>query len=399
VLGPLEILGMAILAGFIAGRFIVKIKIPAVAGYVLIGVILGSSVLDIFHESMLDQVGMISDIALGFIAFIIGGELRWQQIKQLGKPVAFIVVLETFFTFILVTTLIQYFFHNLSLALILGAISAATAPAATVMVVRELRADGLFTKTLLAVVALDDALALTIYGFASSSAKVMLSKNTVFSFYKIIANATLEIGGAILLGILAGLLISPAIRRFHRRENILVVTMGTLFVITGLANQLHISALLTNMAFGVFVTNFCPISSRKVFAAIKDIVPTLFIAFFVTAGAHLHFELISAIWPLCIIYITARMLGKISGATLGAVLSQAQSKIKKYIGFGLLSQVGVAIGLALIVSREFMPLGPEGKYIAKITINLILATTLFTEVVGPILTRFALIKAKETNKY
>ncbi|MBU0580583.1 MAG: cation:proton antiporter [Candidatus Margulisbacteria bacterium] len=398
MLDSLEVIGIAILIGFIAGRFIVKIKIPAVAGYVIIGVVLGQSVLNIFHETMLEQVGVISDIALGFIAFIIGGELRWHHLRQLGKSIAFIVILESLGAFFLVTTLIQVFFHNWPLALVLGAVSAATAPAATVMVIREMKADGIFTRTLLSVVAIDDGIGLILYVIASSISRTIISNNITFSVKAIAFSALADIGSAIAIGLLAGFLIAPAVRRFHRTENILVVTIGALFIITGLADQLNISALLTNMAFGIYMTNFCPISSRKVFTVVKDVTPPIFIAFFVTAGAHLYIKLISKIWFMGLIYLLARIAGKIIGASIGANMAKANENIRKYIGFGLVSQVGVAIGLALVVGREFTPLGLTGKYIAQVTINLLLATTIFTEIIGPIMTRFALIKTGEAYK-
>lgn len=398
MLGPLGIIGIAIIVGFIAGRFIVKIKIPAVAGYIIIGVILGQSVLNVFHENMLDQVGIISDIALGLIAFIIGGELRWQQLVQLRKKVVAIVICEALGAFILVAVLVEVIFNNLPLALILGAISAATAPAATVMVIRELRAEGNFTKTLLSVVAVDDAIALILFAFATSFSRLTLLKSSSFSLKAVITSSSLEIAGSVLIGVVAGFLIAPAVRRFHRRENILVVTIGTLFIITGLADQLQLSPLLTNMAFGIYMTNFCPLASRKVFTIIKDTSLPIFIAFFVTAGAHLKLDIISHFWFIGLIYFIARLIGKLSGAYLGATVVRAEDNIRKYIGLGLISQVGVAVGLALIVGRDFIGLGPPGKYIAHLVINILLLTTIFTEIIGPILTRYALIKTNEAYK-
>ncbi|MFH1428519.1 MAG: cation:proton antiporter, partial [Candidatus Margulisiibacteriota bacterium] len=275
------------------------------------------------------------------------------------------------------------------------AISSATAPAATVMVIQEMRASGNFTKTLLAIVAIDDGIALIIYGFASAISRALLSTKEVFSISHIMLTSITELGGSVIIGIIAGALTSQTVRRLYQREHILIVSMGALFVIIGLAEKLHISALLTCMSFGIYLTNFCPIASRKIFDTIKNVTPPIFIAFFVTAGAHLRIDLIPSIWGLGVVYMLARVFGKISGASLGAMISNADTMIKKYIGFGLLSQVGVAIGLALVVNSEFSGLGTEGQHIATVVINVLLTTTIFMEIIGPIMTRMALLKAGE----
>ena len=164
-----------------------------------------------------------------------------------------------------------------------------------------------------------------------------------------------------------------------------------------MANQLGYSSLLANLSLGIVLVNNLPNFSRSIFSLLDDLTPPIFIAFFVTAGAHLRIDLIPQIWGLAIIYTLARIVGKLSGATFGAWLSKAESSVTKYIGFGLISQVGVAIGLALVVSREFYPLGEEGKHLASIIINLLLTTTIITEIIGPILTRFALIKSGDAK--
>lgn len=395
MLGVFEVIGIAILAGYFSGKLFNRFKIPAVAAYVLIGIILGKSVLNIFHEDILSAVGMVSDIALAIIAFIIGSGLKFSQLKKFGKQIFFIVIFESLMAFVLVTFAVQYFFHYWPLALLLGAISAATAPAATVMVIREMRASGTFTKTLLAVVAIDDAIALVLYGFASAIARSLLNHTAVFSWSNIFFKSLTEIGGAILLGILFGILTSLILRKLKRLESIYIITAGVLFLITGLAGHLGVSALLANMAFGIYIANFAPIAGRKVFNFLDNIAPPVFIAFFVIAGAHLRINLLLSVLPLALVYLVARIIGKVAGGYTGALISGAETKVRKYIGFGLISQVGVAIGLALVVTREFYPLAGEGRYLGNIVINVLLGTTIITEIVGPIMTRLALIRTGE----
>ncbi len=397
MLDALEVVGIAILAGFIAARFIVQHKVPAVAAYVLIGIILGPSVLNIFHEDMLMEIGVLNDIALGFIAFLIGGELQWRHLKSLGKTVFAIVILEAFGAFFVVTAVLQLLFHQWPVSLLLGAIASATAPAATVMVIQELRAKGSFTRTLLAIVAIDDAIALIIYSFASVIVRMMLAPSCDFQIFEVCLGGVAEVFISVAIGFVAALTVSPVIKALRKNEDILVVAIGSFFVITGLADQLGFSILLANIMFGIVLVNAIPIASRKVFNMINSFIPPLFIAFFVTAGAHLRLDLIPKIWLIGLAYLLARVVGKLSGASLGAVISNAEPKIRKYIGFGLISQVGVALGLALVVTREFAPLGSVGKDLSSLVINVLLATTIFTEIIGPILTRRALIKTGEAN--
>jgi len=397
MLDSLEVVGISILAGFFVSKLIFKLKIPSVAAYILIGVLLGQSVLDIFHTDMINHIGVINDIALGLIAFIIGGELRFDHLKQLGKTIIYIVLFEAFGAFFLVTFVVQFMFNQWGLSLMLGAIASATAPAATVMVIREMRAEGKFTQTLLSVVAIDDGIALLIYSFASAIAKSLIVTTTSFSVFEILLSAFSEIFFSITIGVIAGFILSFLIKRFNNRKESYILLIGSLFIVVGLANQLGYSSLLANLSLGIVLVNNLPNFSRSIFSLLDDLTPPIFIAFFVTAGAHLRIDLIPQIWGLAIIYTLARIVGKLSGATFGAWLSKAESSVTKYIGFGLISQVGVAIGLALVVSREFYPLGEEGKHLASIIINLLLTTTIITEIIGPILTRFALIKSGDAK--
>lgn len=372
-------------------------KIPSVAAFVVTGVLLGSSGFNLFNDHVLAEVSIINNIALGLIALVIGGELQWSHLKKLGKSVFVITAGEALGAFILVTITIQLLFNNLPLALLLGSISAATAPAATVMVIKEMKATGPFTKTLLAIVAIDDAFALLIFGVCSAIAISLLS-GSVFSLKAVTLSAATQIGGALILGFIGAVLITPLLRRFRNSESNFIVVIGVLFLLLGITEQFGLSELLTSMIYGMIVSNFCPIASKKIFQTLSKISAPLYIAFFVTAGAHLKLALFPQIWKLGVIYIVCRILGKIIGASVGAHLSDAQDSVKKYIGFGLLSQVGVAVGLAMVVGSKFESVGTGGSHMATIIINVLLTTTLFTEIVGPLMTKYALVKSNEAKK-
>ncbi|RMD68204.1 MAG: cation:proton antiporter, partial [Gammaproteobacteria bacterium] len=317
---------------------------------------------------------------------------------RIGRSVAFIVLLESTGAMIAVTLCVQLLLHQWPLSLLLGAISAATAPAATVMVIQEMRAGGVLTSTLLAVVGIDDAIALILYGFAAAVAKALLTAEAAFSVSAIAGGAAFEIGGAILLGGLSGVLLARWLRRLESTEALFSVLIGAMLLILGIARQFGLSPLLANMALGIALANTCPMPSERIFNHVSLFAAPLLIAFFVVAGAHLRIDLLFSLGLLSLVYLLARMAGKVSGAFLGAALGGAAPEVRRYIGFGLLSQVGIAIGLSLVVAGEFAPLGEEGRHIALIVINVLLATTVVTEIVGPILTRYALVKAGEAGQ-
>jgi Kef-type K+ transport system membrane component KefB len=400
----IAVAGGTIIIGLIAGYLIGgipigKFKIPAVAGYVLSGVVFGQSVLNVLQEDTLSHLTLISDLALGLVALTIGGELTTENLRKLSKPLFPIVLLESLGAMILVILCIQLLFHQWTLSLILGAISAATAPAATVVVIRENRASGVYTNTLLAIVAIDNAIALIIYGFTSAIAKAMITIEGKFSLLNILERSLFEIFGAIALGIVSGLIVAPLLRRIQSRDTSFSLSIGAMFLIIGVSSLFHLSAILANMALGIVISNIAPNSSKRFFQRLDALTPPIYTAFFVIAGAHLRVDLLVSLGFICLVYLVARVVGKISGAALGAAMVDAPSSVKKYIGFGLISQVGIAIGLSLVVNQEFAHLGPAGKQLAVSVINILLATTIVTEVIGPILTKYALIQTGEAGKF
>lgn len=397
-LNGLEVVGMAILVGYITGSLVGKLKVPQVAGYVIIGVICGQSVLNIFTYNMLLDLKVISDIALGFIAFTIGGELHWKNLKKIKNSVFPIVIAEAFGAMILVTGAMWFISKNLPLSIMLGAISAATAPAATVTVIQESKAAGLFTSTLMAVVAIDDAIALIIYGIASTISKALLSVQESISLWPILALSFAEICGAIFLGGIAGLILVPFLKKMKERNSIFSVGGGMVLLIIGLCEHFNLSSLLANMTFGIVLVNITPHSSQKLFGVVDMLTPPIFIAFFVLAGAYLRLDLLPSLGVIGLVYLLTRTAGKISGASLGALIANAPDTVKKYIGFGLISQVGIAIGLSLVVAGEFSTLGEAGMQLSVTIINILLATTVVTEIMGPIMAKYALHKSGEVGQ-
>ncbi len=384
-------LGIALIVGIIFGKLMNKFKVPSVAGYIIAGLVLGVSGLKVVNPEMIDKLSFVSDFALAIIAFKIGSELEVSVIKKLGKSIFIIATCEALGAFLLVT-ISMYFLtnHNIAIALILGAVASATAPAATVMVLKECKAKGPLTSTLLGVVAVDDAICLMIYSVASSIAKVFI-KHQQITVFKVLVHPIAEILLSLLLGCILGIILCYLLDNCRNKEEDLGFVTGTLLLLIGVCTVFNLSSLLAAMTMGTMVANVSS-HSRKAFLNIDTFSPPIIAAFFILAGCRLDISLLPHIGIIGIAYFIFRMIGKISGASLGAILSDAPETVKKYIGFGLLSQVGVAIGLAITVSKEF-----SGTTLGTTVITILLATTIVTELVGPILTKSVIIKAKESN--
>ncbi len=389
-MNPFINLGLALIVGVVCGKIMNRFKVPAVAGYIIGGLILGASGLRILNGDTINQLSFLSDFALCVIAFNIGSELELSVIKQLGKSIFIIAFFEAFGAFILVTSVSYFLTKDFAISLILGSVSAATAPAATVMVLRELNAKGPLTSTLLGVVAVDDAICLVIYAMAASVAKVFVN-HEVITLQKVLILPIQEIVFSVIAGAILGLLMTALIKYSKRDSELLPFVIGTLLLLDGIATHFGLSPLLTAMSMGVIVANVSP-QKIKAFTILEHFSPPVVAAFFVLAGARLNFAYIPQIGLLGVAYLVFRILGKILGASLGATISKAPANVKKFIGFGLLSQVGVAVGLAITVSREF-----PGTDIGSIVVTILLATTIITEIVGPIATKHAITKADEAR--
>jgi Kef-type K+ transport system membrane component KefB len=393
-------IGAMLLLALLVKVFSRRLKIPEVTGDVLLGILLGGSVLNLLSADHLTRLGPISTVALGIIAFMIGVELKLDVLKRLGRPIFFIVVFESLGAFALVlVTQMLFFPHSVNQALLLGAVAAATAPAATVAVIRQYKSKGPLTSTILAVVGIDDAVALIIYVFASSVVRSSL-EGAHLEVIHILLQAGLSVLISIALGAVSAIMFVFLVGK--RRENDLI-GLGLAAIILGLvgvADMLGVSELLSIMVFGALVTNLSPILSKKTESIVEYFAPVFVAAFFVLGGAHLDVRLFGEIGLIGLVYFLARSVGKISGGTLGATIGRAPRKIRRYVGFSLLPQVGVALALALSIDKTFnVPkYGKVGHDMAVLIINVLLFTTILTEILGPFMTRTVLRKAGEVEE-
>ena len=382
-------LGFLLLAGLLAGKLIRRIKIPTVTAYLLLGIIIGPWALNLVSEGILSSSGLISNIVLGLIAFSIGQNFALERFRKIGKPVIWISILAAVAPWFLISVaflvLLKQPFY---IALLFGAISSATAPAATMMVVREYKAKGSFTDTLLGVVAIDDAWCLIIFALSFAIAKAFAAHTVSNLFvFKAIFSSLLEIIGACILGGILALILSYLSRFVTTPADLLIYTLGFIFLNTGLALYFNFSVLLANMFMAAVLVNVHKVSF-KFFEALRTIDSPLYLLFFVLVGANLEFGLLKTLGLLGLGYVIFRSIGKIGGAYLGGLIAQVPARMKKYLGLALLPQAGIALGVALIAKTEF----PE---IGSIIFTTIVATTIIYEIVGPICTKISLKKAGE----
>ncbi len=381
-------MGIALIVGIAFGKLMGIFKIPSVAGYILAGLLIGVSGLHIIDNNLELQLSFLSDLALGIIAFNIGSELEISVIKRLGKSIFLIALCEALGAFILVTGISLLITKEVSLSLILGAVASATAPAATVMVLKQYNSSGPLTSTLLGVVAVDDAICLMIYSVASAIAKVFV-KHESLTFFKVVVSPLFEILLSVAVGAALGICLTYLLNKSRNKDELLIFSSGTILLLIGICSVFHLSSLLCAMTLGFMVTNISN-KSRKTFSALEKFSPPLIAGFFVLAGARLDISMIPKIGILGLAYLIFRIAGKLLGANLGGRLAKVPSEVRKNIGLGLFSQIGVAVGLAIIVSNEF-----SGTTLGSTVMTILLATTVATEIIGPICTKHAITKAGE----
>ncbi|MDP8292584.1 MAG: cation:proton antiporter, partial [Candidatus Orphnella occulta] len=273
----------------------------------------------------------------------------------------------------------------------------ASAPAGTAVVLQECKAKGPLTNALYAVVGLDDGLAIMIYAFAAGLAKVFITHQHM-SLAGMVTKPLVEIGGSIVLGGVIGYLLGFVLKKVYNKKEILAVSIGFILLCAGLANYFHFSLILANLSLGMVFANSFLLANRRTYQSINSITLPIFIIFFVIAGAHLQISLLPAMGVLGLVYIICRTCGLMGGAYVGASIAKSPTVIRKYLGMGILSQAGVAIGLAIMVTKEFAGLGSAGKDLSIMVINTIAATTIIFEILGPIATKFAITRAGEAGK-
>lgn len=382
------VLALAMAFGLLFTRIMKLVGLPNVTGYLIAGLLIGPYVLKFFTVESLTTVEIITNVALGFIAFSIGSSFKLSQLKELGKSVITITFFQALTAVALVDITLWLFGAPLPLALTLGAIATATAPAATLMVVRQYKAKGILTNTLLPVVAFDDAIGLMVFSISLAIAKV-LATGAKLTVTAILWEPLYEIAMSLVIGAALGVVLSLVSRFFKSRANRMTLILCATFFGLALAKLMNLSNLLVCMMIGAFYTNMFKENEKPLDVLDRWTYP-LYMLFFVISGAELNITVIPQIGIIGVLYLIARSLGKYFGAFLGAKVVHADNKVTKYLGFTLLPQAGVAIGMAQIVVTALPDYGSQIS-------TIVLCATLVYELIGPLLTKLALKKAGEID--
>lgn len=382
-------MAIAIAAGLAMSRVIKLVKLPNVTAYLVAGLIVGPFCLNILTKEMNSALTVISDVALGFIAYSIGGEFQLSYLKEIGIKPIIITLFEGCVASLFVFVILMILGQPMPLCLALSAIAAATAPAATLMVVRQYKANGPVTKMLLPVVAMDDALGLMLYAILMAIART-IENGTEMTFNTMLLKPLGEILLALALGVALGLVLVLIVPFFKSKGNKLAITIMMVFASVGLANLLGLSSLLICMMLGATMINLCK-QANTMQEQCDRFTPPLFLMFFVLSGAGLDLSVLPTVGVIGICYVLARALGKCVGATIGAKVEKCSPNIVKYLGLTLIPQAGVAIGMA----RMTFSVMPE---YAAVVNAVVLAGTLIYELTGPVITKIALTSAGEIRK-
>jgi len=391
--------GVIVLGGTFGARLFQKAHIPQVVGCIIIGILLGGDVLGVISDETVKLLRPFTMFALGVIGFMIGGELRGDVFKKYGKQFFVILFSQGLGAFLLVSagsSLVSWFITgdlrlSVAIGLVLGAIASATAPAATVNVLWEYKTRGPLTAAILAIVALDDALALLLYRGASTGAKVLVGTG-----HESVLRAVLllfgEILGTIFLGFLAGVVLYYLLKFVRAEDKILGFSISSLLLVVGISEIGGVDPILPSMVLGITIANLSPRRSRGIFELIKKFSPPIYVSFFVLAGAHMRFDKVAG-WVLVMIfvYVLLRAVGKILGSWFGAKYCGAPLVVRKYLGICLLPQAGVAIGLVILASGQFeSSLGHE-------IIMVVMMATFLMEIFGPMLVKVGVKGAGEVG--
>ncbi len=400
------ILGILIVCTFVIQMITKKLKIPSVVGYVLLGTLFSVSVLDRipflsnnfieWYSYLINSFNFIPTLAVSFISFTIGTALSIKVLKRLELEFTLIVLLESIGAFILVFLGMLAVGQPLFIALILGAIATATAPAATVMVLKEYGGEGELSATLMIVLALDEALALIIFSFIEPISMISINPDLKFTLVNTFFLPLGKVVGAVILGLVVGYYSQKKMADYHSKTRKVLLILATVLGVASLAVAMDMSHMIASMAVGFAYRNFAK-KRLDIADRIDTLTIPLFAIYFILAGTRIEIgNITSELFLLvALVYAVTRIIGKVGGASLGARLSNAPAKVTKYIGLGLLPQIGITIDLAYVIQQDFIHISARATEVSLLIFNIILYTTVITEIFGPLATEFALNKSGE----
>ncbi len=399
----LTVVGLLLVSGYWAGRLANRLGLPRISGYLSAGILLGPSLLGLVYAGNVGkELEWITQLSLCLIGYSIGGSLEYKKLRHLGHSIVWITLFQAIgafaVTFVAMFVTVPLLLLKgsdygmavaFSSALILGAISVATAPGAVLAVVSETRSRGPFTNTLLGVVALDDGVTLIIFAVAAATAKMIFHKGGWDGGE--LMSALWELGGSITVGVVAGNALKWMGRSIYNNEILLMITLGVLCLVAGISPVLHVSSILSSMVAGAFIVNF-ERRHNHFFKATDQIEATVYGLFFSLAGAHVDFGLFLDYFMLSLLLLVARFVGKQAGVWLGAAVTSPSESVRRYLGIALFPQAGVTIGLVLLAESYF----PES--LGAIVVNFVVGAVIINEIISPPLLKLCLKMAGETEE-
>jgi len=406
-LGVLAVLGICVAGGVVGAWVFQRLHFPQVVGYIVIGLLIGDTGFGLLHPQDIAALRPFNNFALGLIGFLVGGELSGSIFKKYGKQFTAILMGEGLAAFLLVglasTGIVYLVAHDwitaVAAGIVFGAIASATDPASTLDVLWEYRSAGVLSTAIIAIVALDDALAMTLYGLGTSIASI-LAQSGGESVGVTLLHTGIELAGAIALGVACGLVLNALMHYMWQTEKRLGISIGIILVCIGLADALHMDVILATMSVGIVLINLAPKRSHQLFEVIRSFSTPIYIIFFVLVGARLSLGSMP-LWlhGLVVAYVLMRSLGKWVGSYWGGKISKAEKPVQNYMGMALFAQGGVAVGLSIVASQNLQHIQVvEGMSLGDMIIYTVTATTLCVQLIGPAFAKLAIKKAGEIGR-
>jgi Kef-type K+ transport system membrane component KefB len=400
------IIGIIISAGFICGEIATKVKLPKVTGYIIAGVLLNPDLFHLIPQDFTSHTDIVTNVALSFITFSVGGTLLYSHIKKLGKGILFITLFEAEFAFLavvagmLLTTPLFITYPGVSwlttfipISLLIGCLASPTDPSATLAVAHQYKARGKVTSTIMGVAALDDVTGIINYSIAIAFARGLVIHEPLWEFFST-SKPLIIISGAIVLGIVFGFIFNIAMA-FIKKETegiFIVLLFAMLSLCFGTAKVLRVDELLSTMVMGIYVTNFNP-KRNLVFKILERYTEELiFVLFFTLSSMQLNFSVLFTYIILVAFFVIFRTIGKVLGTVTGAALAKSPVEVRKYTAGGLIPQGGIVVGLALLIKQN-----TAFDNISDIIISIIIGATVIHELIGPVLSEIVLKKAGEIS--
>ncbi len=384
-------LGLILLLALLAGHLVRYARVPEVTGYILAGVALGPSVLGWVSHENLAALQVLSEVALGLILFSVGAVFEFSLFRRIGRNVLYLTLFESALAGSLVTGGMLVLGQPWQIAGLLGAIAIATAPASTLMVIREVDSRGPLTDTLLGIIAVNNLFCITAYSLVAALIDLTTGLGGAFlsTLYRAVFPLVWQVFGSAALGFLVGLMLAGWSRQVRETGEMLILLAGSILFCVGLSRALDLSPLVASLAVGATMVNLTT-KSRRLFGALADTDPPFYAIFFVIAGADLDVSLVQTMGAAGLLYVMARAVGKLVGARVGAKWLGMHPAVYRYLGLALLAQAGLAVGLTLAIDDRYAAFAPQVS-------TIVLAAVVVYEMVGPIMARFALVQSGEST--